>query len=84
MPIARRPLPTRQGPIRVDDTNKATRAAVAGELGELVQICTEFAARRHAELVAAGKPEAATAAAKVAHEIAECVRERARLWQPGG
>jgi len=82
MTRARRPLHTHQAPAPAEDEDAPTRAAVAGELDELVQVCTELAARHHRELIADGDPDAAIAAAELGHELAERVRERARQWQP--
>ena len=82
MTRVRRPLHTHQAPAPAEDEDAATRAAVVGELGELIQVSTELAGERYTELLAAGEPEAATAASQMAHDIAERLHERARQWQP--
>ncbi len=58
-----------------------TRAVVADELEQWVQVATERAAARHDQLAAQGDPDAGRAAAQLAHEIAEQLRSRARFWR---
>lgn len=62
--------------------HRRPREAVADELTQLTQVCTEVAGERYAELVAAGDSEGATAASELAHELAEILRNRAQQWQP--
>lgn len=82
MPRARRPLHAHVPSAPSSEESTATREAVAGELTQLTQICTEVAGERYAELVAAGDSESARAASEMAHELAEILRNRAQQWQP--
>ena len=81
MTRTRRPLHTHQAPPPAEDEDAATRAAVAGELGQLHQLCSELAAQRYNDHLADNEPEVAAAAAQIAHEIAERIHERARQWR---
>lgn len=82
MPRARRPLHAHVSSAPSSEASTATREAVAGELTQLTQVCTEVAGERYAELVAAGDSAAASAASEMAHELAEILRNRAQQWQP--
>lgn len=62
------------------DPDEHTREVVAGELAQWVQVCTELAAARYRELVDAGDPESAAAAAQVAHDLAGQIHARGRQW----